>query len=337
MGGTVAGVVGSAAYKGGRRIREVDLEADAIETGAERIGAAADAEAGRFVWIGLHEPDEALLRQVQRRFGLHDLAVEDAHSAHQRPKLEVYGDSLFLVLRTAQLRAGKVQCGETHVFAGRGHVVTVRHGPSGSYAEVRRRCEAAPRMLAMGEAFVVYSVMDFVVDNYFPVLHALEGEVDALEEAVFAQRSTRRDVERIYELRHELTTLRRAVAPLQEVCGRMMRFDTPLVGPELHPYFRDVQDHVMRVLEGIDGLRELLTSALEANLLLAALQQSDVMKRLAGWAAILAVPTAVAGVYGMNFEHMPELKEPLAYPAVLLAIVGLCVFLYRRFRRAGWL
>jgi magnesium transporter len=330
MEGTMAGVIGSAAYEGGRRTGDVDLE-----TPPARDGEAH--EEGRFVWIGLHEPDEELLRKVQRRFGLHDLAVEDAHNAHQRPKLEVYGESLFLVLRTAQMQEGKVQCGETHVFAGRGHVVTVRHGSAVSYGEVRRRCETVPRMLSLGEGFVLYSVMDFVVDNYFPILDGLEGEVEALEEAVFAQRSTRRDVERIYELRHELMTLRRAVAPLPEVCGRIMRFDTPLIGPELHPYFRDVQDHVLRVLEGIDGLRELLTSALEANLLLASLQQNDVMKKLAGWAAILAVPTAVAGIYGMNFEHMPELKEPTAYPVVLLAIAALCGLLYARFRRAGWL
>jgi magnesium transporter len=268
---------------------------------------------------------------------LHDLAIEDAHRAHQRPKLEIYGESLFIVLRTARLHEAKVQSGETHIFAGPGYVVTVRHGASHSYSEVRARCESAPRMLAKGQDFVVYSIMDFVVDNYFPILDALEIEVERLDEAVFAQTSTRQDVERIYELRHELSQLRRAVAPLQEVCSRILRFDVPMIDREMNPYFRDVQDHVIRVLESIDNLRELLGAALEANLLFAALQQGTVMRKLAGWAAILAVPTAIAGIYGMNFEHMPELKQPWAYPAVLAAIAALCGYLYFRFRRAGWL
>jgi magnesium transporter len=320
-------VVGCAAYQGGRRIAEIDLEQ------AEQIGT----KAGGFVWIGLYEPDEALLRKVQQRFGLHDLAIEDAHNAHQRPKMEIYGESLFIVLRTARLEEGKVLCGETHVFAGKGYVVTVRHGASHSYSEVRARCESKPKMLAKGEDFVVYSIMDFVVDNFFPIIDSFEGEVERLDAAVFAQTATQGDIERIYELRHELAVMRRAVAPLQDVCSRIMRFDVPQIDREMGPYFRDVQDHVIRILEGIDNLRDLLGSALEAYLLLASIQQGNVMKKLAGWAAILAVPTAVAGIYGMNFENMPELKEPWGYPLVLAVIVGLCAFLYLRFRRSGWL
>jgi magnesium transporter len=320
-------VVGCAAYQGGRRIAEIDLEQ------AEQIGT----KAGGFVWIGLYEPDEALLRKVQQRFGLHDLAIEDAHNAHQRPKMEIYGESLFIVLRTARLEEGKVLCGETHVFAGKGYVVTVRHGASHSYSEVRARCESKPKMLAKGEDFVVYSIMDFVVDNFFPIIDSFEGEVERLDAAVFAQTATQGDIERIYELRHELAVMRRAVAPLQDVCSRIMRFDVPQIDREMGPYFRDVQDHVIRILEDIDNLRDLLGSALEAYLLLASIQQGNVMKKLAGWAAILAVPTAVAGIYGMNFENMPELKEPWGYPLVLAVIVGLCAFLYLRFRRSGWL
>jgi magnesium transporter len=320
-------VVGCAAYQGGRRIAEIDLEQ------AEQIGT----KAGGFVWIGLYEPDEALLRKVQQRFGLHDLAIEDAHNAHQRPKMEIYGESLFIVLRTARLEEGKVLCGETHVFAGKGYVVTVRHGASHSYSEVRARCESKPKMLAKGEDFVVYSIMDFVVDNFFPIIDSFEGEVERLDAAVFAQTATQGDIERIYELRHELAVMRRAVAPLQDVCSRIMRFDVPQIDREMGPYFRDVQDHVIRILEDIDNLRDLLGSALEAYLLLASIQQGNVMKKLAGWAAILAVPTAVAGIYGMNFENMPELKEPWGYPLVLAVIAGLCAFLYLRFRRSGWL
>lgn len=320
-------VVNCAAYEGGRRVADIDFE----------HAGPMEPHEGRFVWIGLHEPDAALMHAVQQRFGLHDLAVEDAHTAHQRPKLEVYGDSLFLVLRTARLHEGRIAWGETHVFAGRGYVVTVRHGSTIAYKAVRARCEGAPRMLSMGESFVIYSVMDFIVDNLFPVLHELEGEVDALEDAVFAQGPGRVDIARIYELRHELLLMRRAVWPLQEVCARLMRYDAPLIEAEMRPYFRDVQDHVIRVVESIDNLRELLKGALEANLLLASVQQNDVTKKLAAWAAILAVPTAVAGIYGMNFEHMPELHTPFGYPAVLTLIVVLCAYLYHRFRRSGWL
>jgi hypothetical protein len=194
-------VVNCAAYKGGCRVADIDLgQAGPVETGD-----------GRFVWIGLHEPDADLLRTVQKRFCLHDLAIEDAHSAHQRPKLEIYGDSLFLVLRTAQLQEGTIQFGETHVFAGRGYVVTVRHGSTTAYTEVRARCESAPKMLAMGESFVVYSIMDFIVDHYFPIVHELEGEVDKLEDAIFSRTSNQPRIARIYELRHELLLLRRAV------------------------------------------------------------------------------------------------------------------------------
>ena len=323
----MAMVVGCAAYQDGGRVAEIDIDdTEALE----------QCE-GRFIWIGLHEPSADLLRRVQRRFGLHDLAIEDALRAHQRPKLEVYGSSLFLVLRTAQCVGCKLDFGETHIFAGKGYVVTVRHGPSLSYADVRTRCENAPKLLRLGESFVVYSIFDFVVDNYFPVVHALEAEVDAVEDAVFSRRSRSDDIERIYQLRHELLLLRRTLAPLQEVCNRLMRFDTPLVDALIHPYFRDVQDHVIRLVEAVDNLRELLTSALEANLLFASVQQNDVTKKLAGWAAILAVPTAVAGIYGMNFEYMPELKTPYGYPAVLVVIAAVCVYLWRRFRRAGWL
>jgi magnesium transporter len=320
-------VVACAAYQGGRRIADINLEQ-----------AACAAPGGKgFVWIGLHEPDEALLQTVQARFGLHDLAIEDAHLAHQRPKLEVYGDSLFIVLRTAQLQDCKIQYGETHVFAGKGYIVTVRHGSTTAYTEVRSRCETVPKMLSMGESFVLYSIMDFIVDKYFPVIHELEAEVDAIENAVFSQGSSRREIERIYELRHELLLFRRVVQPLQEVCGRIMRYDAPLANDKMSPYFRDVQDHVIRVVESIDNLRDLLSSALEANLLLSSAQQNEVTKRLAGWAAILAVPTAIAGIYGMNFKWMPELEQPLGYPILMTTMISLCGYLYWRLRRAGWI
>jgi magnesium transporter len=319
-------VINCVAYEAGHRRAEVDL--------SEACPAEAD---GNFIWVGLHEPNKELLRTVQQRFNLHDLAIEDALNAHQRPKLEVYGDSVFIVVRTAQLVERKIQFGETHIFAGRGYVVTVRHGSTTAYREVRSRCESKPKMLAMGESFVVYSIIDFIVDNYFPVLHQLEAEADALEEEVFSHRTDKADVERIYELRHELLLLRRVVQPLQEVCNRIMRFDVPLIDHAMNDYFRDIQDHVIQVVEGIDNLRDLLTAALEANLLLVSLAQNDVTKKLTGWAAILSIPLAIASIYGMNFKFMPELEQPLGYPIVMAIIIGLCGLLFYRFRRAGWL
>jgi len=319
-------VINCVEYEAGRRRAEVEL--------TEAVPCEAD---GSFVWVGLHAPNQELLRTVQQRFNLHDLAIEDALLAHQRPKLEIYGDSVFIALRTAQLVDRKIQFGETHIFAGRGYVVTVRHGSTTAYREVRARCEGVPKMLAMGESFVVYSIIDFIVDNYFPVLHGLETEADALEEEVFAHKSDQADVERIYELKHELLLLRRAVQPLQEVCNRIMRYDVPLIDHAMNDYFRDVQDHVIRVVEGIDNLRDLLTAALEANLLLVSLAQNQVTKSLTGWAAILSIPLAIASIYGMNFKWMPELEQPYGYPIVMTIMIGLCGYMFYRFRRAGWL
>jgi magnesium transporter len=322
----MSSVINCVAYEAGRRRAEVDL------------GDACPAETdGNFIWVGLHAPDKELLRTVQQRFNLHDLAIEDALLAHQRPKLEIYGDSIFVALRTAQLVDKKLQFGETHIFAGRGYVVTVRHGSTTAYREVRSRCESVPKMLAMGESFVVYSVIDFIVDNYLPVLHALEAEADALEEEVFSSSTDRADVERIYELRHELLLLRRAAQPLQEVCNRIMRYDVPLIDHAMNDYFRDIQDHVIRVVEGIDNLRDLLTAALEANLLLVSLAQNQVTKTLTGWAAIFSIPLAIASIYGMNFKWMPELEQPYGYPAVMACMFGICGYMFYRFRRAGWL
>ena len=320
-------VVGCAAYEDGKRVADFSID----DVPQFRRGK------GRFVWIGLHEPSEDLLRRVQRLFGLHDLAIEDAHNAHQRPKLEVYGSSLFLVLHTAQLVRGKVEFGETHIFVGDGYVVTVRHGASASYTEVRTRCESAPDLLRKGEDFVLYSLIDFIVDNYPPVIDTLELEVEALEESVFKDTFDRGSIERIYDLKADLIALRRSVVPLADMTTRLMRFDVSLIDSDTHPYFRDVHDHVVRVAETIDNLREVLTSALEANLLLSSVQQNEVTKRLAGWAAILAVPTAVDGIYGMNFKYMPELDWAWGYPLTLLGIVGICGYLYYRFHRAGWL
>jgi magnesium transporter len=320
------GLINCAAYGGGRRVDIALAEAGRIAK-----------EDGHFVWIGLYEPSEELLRQVQEQFDLHDLAIEDAHAAHQRPKLEIYGDSLFLVLHTAQLQQGRAAFGETHIFAGPGYLVSVRHGASLSYQPVRRRLERTPQLLGHGASFVLYALMDFVVDNYFPIIDEIETEVERIEDSVFRESNAQIDVQRIYELRRDLLTLRRAMAPLCEVCTRLTRPGMPVIDPDMHHYFRDVHDHVLRIDESIDMLRELLTSVFESSVMLASTRQNEVTKMLAAWAAILAVPTAIAGIYGMNFEVMPELKWEYGYFAVCGLMAGLCSFLYWRFKRTGWL
>lgn len=317
-------------YGEGRRLRDVPLE-DVSEV-------LAGERAGRFVWIGLYEPDERLLRRVQEEFGLHDLAIEDALRAHQRPKVEEYGDGLFVVLRTAHADdQGRLHFGETYIFVGPQYVVSVRHGDALGYTAVRQRCESTPHLLARGPGFVLYALMDFVVDHFFPVVDAFEERLGRLERTIFDGGPPRRTTRRIYELKAELLEFKRTVSPLIEVCNRLLRFDLAFVGADTRNYFRDVYDHVLRVNEAVDTLRELLASALEANLALVGVAQNEVAKKLAGWAAILAVPTMIAGIYGMNFDHMPELRWRFGYPLVLGGTAAICVTLYRRFRKAGWL
>jgi len=320
-------VVNCASYSGGKKVSDVPLDdvSEVIEI------------PGQFVWIGLYEPSDELLAKIQAEFGLHDLAVEDARAAHQRPKLEEYGDSLFVVLRTAQLADGKTEFGETHIFVGPRYVVTIRHGPSLSYAPVRARAEASAKLLAHGPGAVLYAIMDFVVDNYFPIVDVSSCRLEDLEETIFGDRFTRETTEQIYDLKRELVALKRAVAPLIEVCNRLVRYDLKLVPEETRLYFRDVYDHVVRINESLDTQRELLTTALEANLSLISVRQNEVMKKLAAWAAILAFPTMVAGIYGMNFEFMPELHWRWGYGAVVTGMALGCAGLYAWFKRAGWL
>ena len=320
-------VVNCAAYAKGRRVADVDIS---------EIREALQ-QPDRFVWVGLHEPDEELLRRVQREFGLHDLAIEDAHRAHQRPKLERYGDSLFIVLRTVQMNRAerRTDFGETHLFVGAHYLVSVRHGASLPYTEVRARCEATPLLLDRGPGFALYALMDFVVDQYFPVVDALEDELDELEGEILNETLSRATTRRIYLLRRELLELKRAVSPIVDICNRLMRADMEVIPEDTRPYFRDIYDHAVRINEIVDALRELLTTALEASLSLMSLTQNESMKRLTAWAAIIAVPTMVAGIYGMNFEFMPELRWRYGYPLVVLATVAVCTFLYRHFRKTG--
>ncbi len=321
------GVIASGVYLGGRRVGDIPIKGAATWAGRD----------GYVVWIGLLEPSRDLLRRVQHEFGLHDLAIEDAEHAHQRPKLEIYGDALFVVARTAQQIEGRISFGETHIFLGKGYIVTVRHGASTSYTAVRKHWESCPTSLAKGEDFILYAILDFIVDNYMPVLEAIEEEVETIEDRVLVTPLTTAGIERLYMLRRDLLRLRNAAGPLVEVCRRLMSNELPQIRPQMHPMFRDVTDHIRSVQERIDSLREVLAFAFEASLLMGQGQETAISKKLAAWAAILAVPTALAGIYGMNFEHMPELGWRLGYPAVLLLMLTACGVLYWRFRRNGWL
>ena len=311
--GLRSGVINCVAYEQGTRVSDVE-----VQTIHEVL-----QNQDRFVWIGMYEPGEELLREVQREFDLHDLAVEDAHNAHQRPKFEVYDDSLFVVLRTAQMSGAPphIQFGETHVFVGKNYVVSVRHGS----------------LLSQGPGFVLYALMDFIVDQYFPIVEALEDELEGLEDEIFRDNVSRDTTTRIYQLKRELLAVKRAVSPLVEVCNRLTRFDVDLIPEDTRPYFRDVYDHVIRINDMIDNTRELLTTALEANLSLITISQNEDTKRLAGWAAIITTPTLIATIYGMNFTAMPELSWRYGYPAVLCLMVAASTGLYIGFRRSGWL
>jgi magnesium transporter len=320
-------IVAAYAYRDGHRMAEIQLG----ESGSWA------REKGDFVWIGFHEPTEHDLRTLQAQFGLHELAVEDALHAHQVPRLEIYGQSLFVVVRTAELHGGRIAFGEGQIFVGADYIITVRHGASQSFSPVRQRCEASPQLLQHGVDYVLHALLDFVVDNYLPVVQAVVEEVDSIEERLLGDRLGRADIERIYELRRELVRLRRVAAPMIEVCSRLRHVELPFMDKNMRPYFKDVLDHVVRVNETIDGLREVLSFAFEAAHLLESARQSDISRRFAGWAAILAVPTAIAGIYGMNFDVMPELHWEYGYFVVLALIVGACGFLFTFFRRAGWI
>ncbi len=321
-------IINCAAYSDGRRLADIELSNvhDILK------------EKNKFVWIGLYEPSEQILSKVQDEFDLHDLAIEDAHRAHQRPKIELYGDSIFVVLRTAQMNTGRrIEFGETHFFVGTNFIVSIRHGSSIPYTEVRSRCEKMPELLGKGQGFVLYAIMDFIVDRYFPVVDELEQELDAIEDKIFKGKPSRETTEQIYELKRELLEVKRAVSPLIDICNRLMRFDIKSISNETQPYFRDIYDHAVRINEMIDNTRELLNTALEANFSLISISQNDTSKKFAGWAAIIAMPTMIAGFYGMNFKFMPELDWHYGYYAVIIITIAICSLLYYFFRRSGWL
>lgn len=321
-------VINCAVYD--HRGKRQDISLDAISD-------ALAVDDGSFVWVGLYEPEDALLDKLQEEFGLHDLAVEDAQHAHQRPKIEAYGSSLFVAMHTAQVVDDRIRFGETHAFLGPRYLVTVRHGASLSYAPVRARVEREPELLALGPAFGLYAVMDFVVDNYLPIVSEFRDSLNALEKDVFADTFRRETIVKLYELKRELTQLRLAVAPMQDILSQLTRIHAGLVPDEVRLYFRDVLDHAMRVNESTDTLREMLTAAMSVNLSLVTINQGEIVKKLAGWAALLAAPTLITSWYGMNFQYMPELHFRHSYAVLIAVVAAVCIGLYRYLKKVRWL
>ena len=320
------GVVAASVYAHGLLVADITIE---------QAGEWARKD-GHVFWIGLHEPSKDLLARVARQLNLHPLAIEDATNARQPPKVEQYDDAFFVVARTAQMEHERIAFGETHIFVGKGYVVSVRHGASSSYNVVRSRCEASPNWFAEGEDYILYAILDFIVDNYRPVIDRIQADVDSLEEEVL-RRSHLGQMDNLHRLRRELLKLKRAVGPMVDVCKRLEHADLITLDAPLKPLFRDILDHVNRAEEDIDQLLQILAFVFEASMMAGQAQQTEIARRLTAWAAILAVPTAIAGIYGMNFEYIPELKWEYGYYAVLGVIACVCGFLYYRFKRVGWL
>ena len=320
-------VAAASLYAEGRRVRTLVLD----DPGSCHVGE------GEFAWIGLVDPDEAELRKMQARFGLHELAVDDALVEHPLPKVDVYGEQIFVVARTAWLKDDQIVYGETSAFLWKDHIMTIRSGSARAHAALRSHLEAAPILLSHGVDYVLYAVLDFVVDGYGPLVDDIEEEVLAMERQALDAFLSRDDVTRLFNLRQELMRFRRVLGPMEEMAAKLEHLHLPFMDPSVRPYFRDVRDHVRRVASTVEGLRDVLSSVFEVANLLEQQRQGAITRQLASWAAILAVPTAVAGLYGMNFDEMPELHWRYGYFAVLVGVAVVCVALYFGFRRARWL
>lgn len=292
-----------------------------------------------FVWVALKDASAAELDLVEREFDLHPLAIEDARHGHQRPKLEEYGDTLFCVVQL--LEGGDdgddMRVGEVAIFVHTGFVLSVRSRSSIDFRGVRERCEREPELLSQGPGFVFYAILDHVVDGYFPMLERLEAELEQIESTIFEKNSSRSNIERLYALKRKTMTLRHAVQPMLEFIGKLHGGRVPPVCQQTQEYFRDVNDHLARIATGIDGIREAIATAIQVNLAMVGIEESEITKKLAAWASIFAASTALAGIWGMNFEFMPELQWRWGYPLALGAIATVSAVLYLRFRKAGWL
>ena len=321
-------LVNCAAYENGKRIADHIKPAEL----GQYVGRP-----GTFVWIALKDPESSEFIPLQQHFGLHELAIEDAREGHQRPKVEEYGDSIFAVLHLIEIVNDELVVGELDIFAAPHYIITVRHRAENGFAQVRTRCEREPDLLRLGPGFVLYTLMDAVVDRYFLIVDSLETELERFEESMFNDNAARANVENLYALRQKLMILRHASAPLLEGVDKLHGGRVPQMTAGVQNYYRDVYDHLMRINQSIDSLREMITTALSVNVSLITVSQNEITKRLAASVALVAVPTLVAGIYGMNFEHMPELKWTYGYP-LSLGIMGVIdAYLFYRFRRSGWL
>jgi magnesium transporter len=321
-------IVNCAAYQNGKKLG--DIRQDEIHDYLSRPGC--------FVWVALKDPTPEELAEMQRQFGLHELAVEDAQHGHQRPKIEEYGDSLFAVLHMIEPDGEELRVGEADIFVGANYVLSVRNRAQQGFANVRLRSEREPHLLKHGPAYVFYALMDTVVDRYFPVLEAVEDELEQIEERMFDDLTpARANIEALYAIKSKLVTLKHAVAPLQEGVGKLYGGRVPQMCDKTQEYFRDIADHLNRLNQMIDSLREMVTTAISVSLSMITLQENETVKRLAAYAALVAVPTMIAGVYGMNFEAMPELKWRYGYPFALALMFVIDIYLFFRFRKAKWL
>ncbi|WP_373475996.1 magnesium and cobalt transport protein CorA [Sphingorhabdus sp.] len=320
-------VIAARLYRDGKMVADIDLTKPIPHVD----------KPGEFIWIGMHEPDDGSLKRIQEHFCLHPLAVEDALDPRHLPKMEAYGDHLFLVARTAHLHGDKIEYGNTAIFVGRQFIITVRHGSERAHSQLRAQLEATPWLLKHGPDYVLHAILDFVVDGYFPVVDALEEKVLAMEDNAIDMFLNRAETARLFTLRRELFRLQRILGPIEDLASQFLNLHLPQIDQNIHPYFRDLLDHIRRVIYRADGLRDTLTSVIETSSLLEQQRQGATTRQLAAWAAILAVPTAIAGIYGMNFEFMPELRWKYGYFVVVGLMATVCLSLYVRFKRAGWL
>jgi magnesium transporter len=320
-------LINCAAYQNGKKLADIPIEQ--IHLFVSRPDC--------FVWVALKDPEAAELELMQAEFGLHDLAVEDAHKGHQRPKIEEYGQSLFVVLHMVENGSDELSVGEVCIFVGNNYVLSVRQRAKQGLVEVRKRCEEEPELLRHGPAYVLYALMDAVVDRYFPVLDAISTELERVEERIFAIQTERASIEALYCIKQKLMTLKHATEPLLEAVGRLHGGRVPQLCQGLQDYFRDISDHLVRLNQSIDSLRDMVTTAISVSLSLITLQENEVTKRLAAYGALVAVPTLIAGIYGMNFEHMPEIQWQHGYPVSLIVMALIDGYLFYRFRKAKWL
>jgi magnesium transporter len=321
-------LVNCVAYQDGRKL--ADIEKHEISSYLARPGC--------FVWVAMRDPTEDEMTEMQEEFDLHALAVEDARHGHQRPKIEEYGDSLFVVMNTIEVEGDDLRAGEVHVFAGRNYVLSVRHRTERGFQDVRARAEREPDLLKFGSGYVLYALMDAIVDRYFPVLDAVEMELEKLEGRLFTPgASPRENIEALYYVKQKLTTMKHATSPLQENAGKLYGGRVPSLCTGLGEYFRDVYDHLVRINQSIDAARDTVNTAIQVALAMVATGQGEITRRLAAYAALVAVPTMIAGIYGMNFQHMPELNWPLGYPVSIAVMATIDLFLFWRFRKAGWI